>query len=47
MTEPPTMISPPDQTIAIVVDISKNGGRIKFYEGKGSKFVGDVSIEDF
>jgi hypothetical protein len=29
-TEPPTMISPPENTVAVVVDISKHGGRIKF-----------------
>eukprot|EP01099_Mayorella_cantabrigiensis_P007089 TRINITY_DN6132_c0_g1_i1.p1 TRINITY_DN6132_c0_g1~~TRINITY_DN6132_c0_g1_i1.p1 ORF type:complete len:203 (+),score=6.51 TRINITY_DN6132_c0_g1_i1:62-670(+) len=46
-TEPPTMTTAPSKTIAVVVDISKDGGRIKFYEKSSHKFVGDVSAEDF
>lgn len=46
-TEPPTTIYPPKNTIAIIVDISKDGGRIKFFEISSNKFVGDVSAEDF
>ncbi len=44
-TEPPTMISPPENTVAIMVDISKHGGRIKFFTE--AKFVGDVGAEDY
>ncbi|KFY28200.1 hypothetical protein V491_00575 [Pseudogymnoascus sp. VKM F-3775] len=46
-TEPPTTIVPPENTIAIIVDISKDGGRIKFFQNANNKFVGDVSAEDF
>jgi len=46
-TEPPTTIYPPENTIAIVVDISKDGGRIKFFEISNGEFVGDVSAEDY
>jgi hypothetical protein len=39
------MISPPENTVAVVVDISKHGGRIKFFNE--AKFVGDVGAEDY
>ena len=46
-TEPPTTIRPPENSVAIVVNISEHGGRIKFFETTNNKFVGNVSAEDF
>jgi len=39
------MISLLENTVAVVVDISKHGGRIKFFNE--AKFVGDVGAEDY
>jgi hypothetical protein len=39
------MISPSENTVAVVVEISKNGGRIKF--ANEAKCVGDGGAEDY
>jgi hypothetical protein len=40
------MISPPENTIAVVVDISKEGGRIKIFETSSDEYIGSVGAED-
>jgi hypothetical protein len=44
-TEPLTMVTPPENTVAVVVDISKHGGRIEFFND--TNFVGDIGAEDY
>lgn len=46
-TEPPKKTTPPELTIALAVEISKNGGRIKFFDSESDVFKGDVSAEEF
>jgi len=40
------MITPPNNTIAVVVDISKAGGRIKIYDTPSGSYVDSVAMED-
>jgi len=45
-TEPPSRIHPPSNTVAVVVKISVEGGRIKIFEVPSNKYVGGVGKED-
>jgi hypothetical protein len=40
------MVSPPEKTIAIVVDISKEGGRLKIFDKPTDEYIGTVAAED-
>lgn len=45
-TEPPTKISPPELTVAVVVNISQEGGAIRIFDTPGDGYVDGVGTED-